>query len=217
MTPGSPRPQPRKPPPFTEADPAQIQSSVGQLHHFSGLVNLLPEFKDLFKSTMPLQALDVYLHQTLEAAGQPTDPILRMLIEQFVAANHKIARLNRMSAAATSVEAARAYDASSVALLGEMRRLALSIKTYREPTSQTHVTLVKQQNVAQNQQVAYVENPNQPSEDTKPNLPEKGRDSELASNRLIDHVPSTTAFAQSTPCGSRQTQPIIAKRPPRGG
>lgn len=217
MPPSSARPQPRKPPPFTEADPAQIQSSVGQLHHFSGLVNLLPEFQDLFNSQIPLQALDIYLHQTLEAAGQPTDPILRMLIEQFVAANHKISRLNRMSAAATSVEAARAYDASSVALLGEMRRLALSIKTYREPTSQTHVTLVKQQNVAQNQQVAYVEKPALAGEDAKPDLPDKGRDTELTSNGKLEHVPSTTIFSQSSPCSSRETQPAFTKRPPRGG
>lgn len=217
VTQGSPRSQTRRPPPLADANPAQIQSYVERLHHLSGVASLLSEFQDLFKSEIPLQAFDVYLNQTLEAAGQPTDPILRMLIEQYVAANHKIGRLNRMSAIATSVEVARAYDASSVALLGEMRRLALSIKAYREPTSQTHVTLVKQQNVAQNQQVAYVEKPPLGGEDAKPSVPEMGLDTKVTSNGILEHVPSTTAFPQSSPCSSRQTQPVIAKRPLRGG
>ena len=103
-----------------------------------------------------------------------------MMLVQFAMAHHKIARLNRRSAEADTPEAARVYDASSSTLLNEFRRMGLAIKTYREPAPQSHVTVVKQQNLAQNQQVAFVEAAPVTAEPAK--LPEKrAHDSQLTS------------------------------------
>ena len=213
MTPIPGRPQPRMPAQPPEADPLQTQQPVETMQHLAGAAYLSTEFHDPFNLKTPMQA-NLYLQEVMEAAGNPTDPLLQMMIVQFTMAHHKIARLNRMSAEANTPEAARAYDASAVALLAQMRQMLPTIKSYRDPTAQTHVTVVKQQNLAQNQQVAYVEAPPAPVETAALPLGKKGHDTQLTSKRL-EHVPSTPAFAQSAPSRGRETQPASPARPPR--
>ncbi len=212
MTPIPGGPQPRKPAQAPEADPLQVQQPVETLHHLAGAAYLQTEFHDPFNLITPMQA-NLFLREFMEAAGNPTDPILRMMLEQFAMAHHKIARLNRMSAEANTPEVARAYDASAVALLAQMRQMVPTIKAYREPTAQTHVTVVKQQNLAHNQQVAYVAAP-APVEPAATQPEKKGHDSQLTSKRL-EHVSSTPAFTESAPSRGRETQPASPARPPR--
>ena len=212
MTPIPARSQPRKSAPPAGADPDQLQQTEETLHHLAGAEYVSTEFHDPFNLKSPQQA-NLYLQEIMEAAGNPTDPILRMMIVQFTMAHHKIARLNRLSAEASTPEAARGYDAGSAALLKEMRHLGLAIKAYREPSAQTHVTVVKQQNLAHNQQVAYVDAPTAPVAATT--LPGKrGHDTELSSKRL-EHVPSTPAISQSAPSRSGEAQSVAPARPPR--
>ena len=214
MAPIPSRPRQTKPTAPLDADPDQIQRAVEGLQHLTGVANLMTEFADLPNLNFPPQAYNIYLHNILDAAGNPTDPIHRMMIEQFVAANLKIGRLNRLSAAANTPEVARVYDASSATLLSEFRRMGLSIKTYREPASQSHVTVVKQQNLAHNQQVAYVDAPPATVETVVPPPEKKGHDTQLTS-KALEHVPSTPAFTESAPSRSREAQPASPARPPR--
>lgn len=199
-----------------EADSDHVDRAAFNLRYRMGAAYLSAEFKGLSSSALPLESLDVYMQQLMEDAGQPSDPVVRIMLEQLAMVHHKIGRLNRLSADATTLEEAKVYDAGSACLLGELRRLALAIKDYRSPTPTQHVTLVKQQNVAQNQQVALV--------DGRPGRIEVGGqcpqkkgalESELASNRSLEHVPNPTTNTQPTPSSSRQTQPVAAKRPPR--
>ena len=199
MTPIPARSQPRKSAQPPGADPDQLQQTGETLHHLAGAEYVSTEFHDPFNLKSPQQA-NLYLQEIMEAAGNPTDPILRMMIVQFTMAHHKIARLNRLSAEASTPEAARGYDAGSAALLKEMRHLGLAIKAYREPSAQTHVTVVKQQNLAHNQQVAYVDAPPAPVAATT--LPgKKGCDTKLSSKRL-EHAPTSPAFTHRSYSGA---------------
>ena len=197
--------------------PDPVQNAALKLQYLTGASYLLTEFNDLFKGDVPLQAYDVYLHTIMEAAGQPGDPILRILIEQYVMAHHKIARLNRMGALAGTPEAARAYDASSVSLTAELRRLALAIKAYREPTTPSHVTVVKQQNLALNQQVALVEERSRSMSTITAVVADNSHDTELTCNGSYGHVATRTAESQSASGCSRETQPVVATRAQRRG
>ena len=81
-----------------------------------------------------------------------------MMVEQIAMAHHTIGCLNIRAARAETLEQAKVYNAAAARLLGEFRRIILALKKYREPTPPPkNFLLVKQQNVAQNQQVAYVE------------------------------------------------------------
>jgi hypothetical protein len=108
-------------------------------------------------SSLPPQAFAEYMQQLLAEAGNPRDPIERMLIEQIALAHHNIGRLYSRAASAQHLDQAKAYYAASVRLLAEFRRSVLAWKKYREPASVRNFTVVKQQNLAQNQQVAFIE------------------------------------------------------------
>jgi len=80
-----------------------------------------------------------------------------MMVEQIAMAHHTIGCLNIRAARAETLEQAKVYNAAAARLLGEFRRIILALKKYREPTPPQNFMLVRQQNVAQHQQVAYVE------------------------------------------------------------
>jgi hypothetical protein len=92
-------------------------------------------------------------------AGRPADPIERMMIEQFSLAHHRLAILNANATNAKAPECVRVYNAAASRLLGELRRMALAIKAYREPAAQRSFSVINQQNVVAggHQQVAYVD------------------------------------------------------------
>ena len=80
-----------------------------------------------------------------------------MLVEQIALAHHAIGCYYVRGATAETLELAKVYNAAAARLLGEFRRTVLALKKYREPTPPQNFMLVRQQNVAQHQQVAYVE------------------------------------------------------------
>lgn len=198
------------------ADAVPVDVAAFNLRYRMGAAYVSAEFKGVSSSALPLESLDVYLQQLMEDAGQPSDPVVRIMLEQLVMVHHKIGRLNRLSADATTLEEAKVYDAGSACLLGELRRLALAIKDYRSPTPTQHVTLVRQQNVAQNQQVALVDGRSRDTEVEAQRREKKAPlESELGSKRNLEHVANPITIAQPTPSSSRQTQSVVAKRPPR--
>lgn len=69
--------------------------------------------------------------------GSPDDPIEIILIEQLMLAHFNTGRLHYRSATATNLDEARVYASAAVNLAGEVRRSALGLKAYREPSRST--------------------------------------------------------------------------------
>ena len=110
--------------------------------------------------TVGATAARLYLSSFLRDAGNPSDPVERLLLEQFVLAHHRLARLHVQAADAKDPEHMRIINAVSIRLLGELRRLGLAIRQYRLPPSGKSFSVIHQQNVAAeggNQKVSYAD------------------------------------------------------------
>jgi hypothetical protein len=82
-----------------------------------------------------LAGLDVagyrlYRDQLIADYGNPTDPIVIMLLEQLALAHLNIGQLFGKASAATSVECSSAYLAATTRLMAEFRRTALAVPAY---------------------------------------------------------------------------------------
>jgi hypothetical protein len=75
-------------------------------------------------------AYRAYLEQVLVQAGNPADPLEKMLITQACLCHFRVAQLHVGASQAKGVEAVRAYNAVAARLLGEMRRTVLAIHAY---------------------------------------------------------------------------------------
>jgi hypothetical protein len=72
-----------------------------------------------------------YLDQLLKDAGDPTDPVERMLLEQLALAHFRNAQLHADAGQARGVEAAKIYNSLAARMLGELRRTALALRLYQ--------------------------------------------------------------------------------------
>src|SRR4051794_7358123 len=99
-------------------------------------------------------AYTAYLEQLLEDAGDPSDPIERMLVEQLAQAHHAVGRLYFKAANSESVDAAGVYLAAAARLMNEFRKSTLALKSYRTPAAAPHVTVM--QNIAGEQKIALI-------------------------------------------------------------
>ena len=151
----------------------------------------------------------VFLERLLKQAGDPTDPVERMMIEQLALAHYRIAQLHVQAAKADTVDAAKQYSAMAIRLTGELRRMSLAIKQYRQPTSTKHFTVVRQQNVSNgNQQVAYLDQSTNGAAQTKDSFLPDG--SEQTSKRLSHDHPHTLP-SQSEADRGWTPQPEVAR------
>ncbi len=80
----------------------------------------------------------LHLEQILEEAGNPTDPVERMMIEQLALAHLRIAQLHVGAGQAKATEAIKVYNAATARLWGEFRRTALALRAYRTSAPKTH-------------------------------------------------------------------------------
>jgi hypothetical protein len=201
-----------------EEQQAELVRLLGFAHnikHMSGPAYLAATAGYVTGNKIPPEAFRVYLDRLLRDSGNPSDPIERMLIEQIALAHHAIGRHQTRAANAQSPNEGKTYSAAATALLGEFRRLTLTLKKYREASLTPHVTVVKQQNLAQNQQVAFVQGNQSADVGTSAEgcHPEKGRPhTELGSKRAIEYVPEQNLLNQSQACRGRQEEPLAAKR-----
>jgi len=146
----------------------------------------------------------IYLERLLKRAGDPQDPIERMLIKQMALAHFRVAQLHVQAAEATTAEDAKQYSTMAIRLAGELRRTALAIRQYRQPTTK-HYTMVKQQNLSSgDQQIAYLGQSDSKSDQTKDSFLLAG--SEQGSKRLT-HESTPAILSESEACGSRSPQP----------
>jgi hypothetical protein len=75
-----------------------------------------------------------YLDQFLRDSGNPRDAVERALVEQIAFANLRLAQLHLQSANCKSTEAAKVYHSATARLLGEFRRMTLTLQEYRQRT-----------------------------------------------------------------------------------
>jgi hypothetical protein len=154
---------------------------------------------------MPPEAAELYVQKFLADAGDPTDPVERLLVEQIILAHHNIARLYAKSASSELALDAERYASVAARLLAEFRRAVLALKTYRESCQAAPVTVVKQQNVAAgNQQIAYVE-----GKDATHLLGTKtAQHAELTNNPMeqIRYESPTQSPGEPTTSGSREAE-----------
>jgi hypothetical protein len=78
---------------------------------------------------------EVYLAGYLRDAGDPGDPVERMLLEQLAWAHHVLGRLHVQAGSRDNAEEATALHAAAARLMGEFRRSALALKSYRQPAA----------------------------------------------------------------------------------
>jgi hypothetical protein len=69
-----------------------------------------------------------YFNSFLRDAGEPTDPLEKILLEQLLMAHHRVAQLHARAEGVTLPEAMKILNAATTRLLGEVRRLALAIR-----------------------------------------------------------------------------------------
>lgn len=77
------------------------------------------------------RAYVVYLRRLLQEAGNPTDPIERMMLEQLALAHLRIGQLHANAGKSKSTEACKIYTSGASRLLGEFRRTALALRVYQ--------------------------------------------------------------------------------------
>lgn len=148
-----------------------------------------------------------YVEANLEASGNPTDPIVRMMIEQLVIAHHRIGDLHAEAACAGNPEVAALYQATAARLMNEFRKSAMALREYQTPVTSPNVTVVGQQNVATgHQQIAFV-NGQDPAEKKSRRSEQRGKEP-----KAITHEEPIQLDTKPSPSGSRQTEPIEVER-----
>jgi hypothetical protein len=80
-------------------------------------------------------AFTKYMDGLRWAAGDATDPVEQMLIEQVALAHHAVGRLHIKASAAEGAVAAGVYLAAAARLTAEFRKTALALKDYRAPAT----------------------------------------------------------------------------------
>jgi hypothetical protein len=158
-------------------------------------------------------AFKVYLDELILEAGQPTDPVEIMLLEQLTLAHHRVAQLHAQAEQAKSFEEMKIVSTAAARLTGEVRRLALALKQYREPSGRRQFTVVRQQNVsAGGQQVAYFSQ----TDKSQSRIPFNNVSTEQVSGRR-EHARPTALISESETASSRPAKPALARPLDAGG
>jgi hypothetical protein len=77
-------------------------------------------------------AFRLFLDKLMRDAGDPQDPVERMLLEQLTLAHFRAAQLQSEAEGAKAVEAIELRERCSIALMAETRKMALALAEYRE-------------------------------------------------------------------------------------
>jgi hypothetical protein len=72
-----------------------------------------------------------YLDDVLKDAGNPTDPVEIMLLEQLTVSHLRAAQLQGHAGQAVGLEAIAVYNAAAARLTAEFRKTVLTLKEYR--------------------------------------------------------------------------------------
>ena len=108
----------------SEQQAAHLRDSAAAMFMFASLGNVLPD--------LDVTSYRLYRDRLLTQYGEPTDPIVIMLVEQLALAHLNCGQLFYKASSANSVECASAYLAATTRLMAEFRRTALALPAYRE-------------------------------------------------------------------------------------
>ncbi len=190
---------------------ARVQHKAGVIRNLAfpaAMATAIPVAQDIGAG-----AFKVYRDGLLREAGSPTDPVEVMLVEQISLAHHRVAQLHAQAEQSKTIEGAKVYSTAATRLTGEVRRLALALKQYREPSGKKQFTVVRQQNVsAGGQQVAYLDQGGPP----QGQIPFNSAGSEQGSRRLA-YAPQTAFIPESQAASSRPAEPAFARPTDAGG
>ena len=89
-------------------------------------------------ATFDVASYKLLLDDYLQAAGAPTDPVERMLLEQLFIAHHVAGRLHARAGTRERLEEVQAFLAAAARLMGEFRRSLLALNAYRERPADKH-------------------------------------------------------------------------------
>jgi hypothetical protein len=89
-------------------------------------------------------AFHAYLQEFVRDAGDPRDPVERVLVEQLAFAHLRLADLHAQAAGAKAVDAIKVLTAASARLLAEVRRLGLTLRAFRERAPTTEAVRLAQ-------------------------------------------------------------------------
>lgn len=103
-----------------------------------------------------------YLDDFAKRAGGPTDPVEEAMVRQLAQADMLVGQMLMQANIAKTPQAAAAFGNVGCRLLGEFRKLAISLKDYRSDNHQRRTTVIHhevthvgQQNIAEQQHVDY--------------------------------------------------------------
>ena len=175
------------PPPTAPSGPVWVDPTPEQLERIKQDVQfmwdrVIPSCLALMMAPAihePAAAL-IYLHRFIADAGNPKDSGAAPLLEQMAMAHLRLAKLNVEASKAEGMEIHKVLNSAAARLLSEIRKLALAIKSYREPAASKSFAVIQQQNVAHEQQVSYTQ---QTGPEAKETL--EVRDTKLGGNGRI--------------------------------
>jgi hypothetical protein len=104
----------------------QIREGAGPAFLYGSMAAMFPK--------IDTAAFKIFRDRLLADAGNPSDPIEVMMIEQIVLAHMNIGRLQFKSATSDSLDAAKVYGGLAIQLLGEFRRTCLGLQALRTST-----------------------------------------------------------------------------------
>ena len=154
----------------------------------------------------------LYRHRILEQAGSPTDPLVEMVIEQFLLANQAIHALFVRAAERSRTDGQQSLPFHRGSLDGRMPQDTADPPGISSPVPPQQLMIVGQQNVAAgDQQVAYVN-----TTDCRGTNRKKTSDIEMTSKPVeaLEHE-QPELIAQSEACRGRPAEPVKAQRPDR--
>lgn len=199
--------KPSRPAPTIEEEKSRYQPQARAIRETYGGAILATCMGKCFGAHVESAAFKLYLDGIVASAGAPTDPVEIMAVEQLAWAHARLGDLHAQAVNAQSVEAAAVYSAAAARLMAEFRKTSLALREYRAPQTPKQLTVVGQQNLAANQQVAFIE-----SGTTGGRPQEKNLRSELSSKaqEVINYEAPTDFLAESKASCSWAEEPFEA-------
>ena len=191
----------------SEAQTQQNEVQAKAIKQTSAAAVLATCLRKTYGKVVGSNGFKAYVEANLAEAGNPKDPIERMMVEQLVIAHHRIGDLHAEAACAENPEVAALYQATAARLMNEFRKTSLALREYRTPVTSPKLTLVGQQNVAAgNQQIAYV---NGQEQKENKSLRSEQRSKEP---KAITHEEPIQLDTQPSTSRRRQAEPLEVER-----
>ena len=117
--------------PPDEDDAVRDASVAANLRDMTAAGFLHWTVNSLIPAELSAEAFKLYRDKLLQEAGNPSDPIEIMLIEQLALAHFSIGRLQMKACTMDNVKLSIAYSDAAARLLGEFRRCTLALEDFR--------------------------------------------------------------------------------------